>query len=250
MDKLEDLRKKKEGVIYDTLYTSSTTTSQAELGTIEKDASGHLGKFQKEPFRGSKIFDLLAEKDFDTVLDVGAGKLEATSKFIELGKIVDICEFEGSYYLKNSNVDQSKIRFKIIGDINELEITTIYDAIWAAHILEHQLNPNLFLKKLHLLLKEGGYLAIVVPPRKPFVVGGHVSIWNGGLLLYHLVLAGFNCKNAQLLQYDYNIGVVVKKETMPEIKLNYDLGDLEILKEFFPMEIGEGFNGDIMRINV
>ena len=47
----------------------------------------------------------------------------------------------------------------------------------------------LFLKKVHSLLNEGGYLAIIVPPRKPFIVGGHVTIWNAGLVLYNLILA-------------------------------------------------------------
>ena len=247
-----NLKKTKESVTYDTIYKSTTLDStNATLGTIEQDASGHNGKFEKEDFRGEKIFDILKTKDFNTILDVGAGKLEVTNELIKLGKTVDICEFEGSYYLSNTTMDTNKIRNIHIGDVNTIDIPQKYDAIWAAHILEHQINPNIFLQKLHSLLHEGGYLTIIVPPRKPFIVGGHVNMWNGGLLLYHLILAGFDCSDAQLLQYDYNIGIVVKKKTItPEPKINYDLGDLNILKSYFPMEICEGFNGDIMKINV
>jgi SAM-dependent methyltransferase len=248
----EKLKKQKESIKYDTIYKSSSVQSTlAKLGTIEKDSSGHLGKFDKELFRGKKIFDILSDKKFDIVLDVGAGKLEATTEFIKNGKIVDICEFENSHYLKSSNFDRSKLRNIYIGDINTINIPEKYNAIWAAHILEHQLNPNIFLKKLHSLLNEGGYLSIVIPPRKPFIVGGHVSMWNGGLLLYHLILAGFDCSEAQLLQYDYNIGVVVKKKTItPSPSINYDLGDINILKKYFPIDVCEGFNGDIMSINI
>ena len=247
----EKLKNIKESIAYDTDYHSSTTSTKAKLGTIEKDASGHCGKFSKEKFRGEKIFDLLKNKRFNTILDVGAGKLEVVEELLKLGKVVDICEFEDSWYLSNTTFDIDKIRKVYLGDINTIKITETYDAIWAAHILEHQLNPNIFLKKIHSLLNEGGHLSIVVPPRKPFIVGGHVNMWNGGLLLYHLILAGFDCSEAQLIQYDYNIGIVVKKKTIsPFPKINHDLGDLDILKNYFPIEICEGFNGDIMKINI
>ena len=248
----EKLRKTKESVPYDTVYSSTTVgQTSAILGTVEADASGNFGKFDEEIFRGEKIFNILKNKDFNTVLDVGAGKLEVVEELVKLNKTVDICELEDSYYLSTTTFNRDQIRNVHIGDINTIIISETYDAIWAAHILEHQPNPNIFLKKLHSLLNEGGYLSIVVPPRKPFIVGGHVNMWNGGLLLYHLVLAGFDCSQAQLMQYDYNIGVVVKKKTItPPPKINYDLGDLDILKKYFPIEICEGFNGDIMKINI
>jgi SAM-dependent methyltransferase len=248
----ESLKKIKESVGYNTIYKSSAVdTTLATLGTIESDASGRYGKYEIEKFRGKKIFDILKTKNFKTILDVGAGKLEVVEELLKLNKTVDICEFENSWYLSNATVDAEKIRNIHIGDINTIDIKDRYDAIWAAHILEHQINPNIFLKKLYSLLNEGGYLTVIVPPRKPFIVGGHVSMWNGGLLLYHLILAGFDCSDAQLLQYDYNIGIIVKKKTInPYPKINYDLGDLNLLKNYFPIEICEGFNGDIMEINI
>ena len=50
-----------------------------------------------------------------------------------------------------------------------------------------------FLGKIRNVVKEGGLVGIVVPPRKPFITDGHVSLWNAGLVVYHLVLAGFDC---------------------------------------------------------
>jgi len=243
---------KKRKIIYDTVYASSALLSQkAVLGTIEKDASAHFGLHIKEKFKGEKIFKILKNKNFETVLDIGAGDLEATKEFISIEKIVDICDFSDSYYLQNSSFDKSKINDIYIGDINTLNISKTYDAVWCSHVLEHQLNPNFFLKKVNSLIKEDGFLAIIVPPRKPFIVGGHVNMYNAGMLLYHLILAGFDCSDAQVLQYDYNIGIVVQKKTINSFpKIHYDIGDIDVLKRYFPIDVCEGFNGDIMEINV
>ena len=118
--------------------------------------------------------------------------------------------------------------------------------------MEHQLNVGLFLNKIKSLLKEGGYLGIVVPPRKPFVVGGHVTLWNAGLVLYNLVLAGFDCsEECYIKQYDYNIGIIIKKKTIIDMlkNLSMDKGDIELLSKYFPLEVKHNFNGDIMEFN-
>jgi len=122
-----------------------------------------------------------------------------------------------------------------------------YDCIWASHVLEHVANPGNFLKSCLQLLKEDGVLAITVPPLKHNIVGGHVSLWNAGLLLYNLVLAGVDCKNAAVKTYGYNISVVVRNTPRPAVFLKYDSGDIDTLAEFFPKGLGvkENFNGSI-----
>ena len=72
---------------YSLFYESSSIKCDCNLGTIESDACGLFGKFTKENFRAEKIFNIFIEKNFQTVLDIGAGKLEATEKFIENGTI-------------------------------------------------------------------------------------------------------------------------------------------------------------------
>src|SRR5690606_36120022 len=81
----------------------------------------------------------------------------------------------------------------------------------------------------------GGVLALTVPPLKSRIVGGHVSLWNAGLLLYNLVLAGFDCSRARILQYGYNISVILTK-TPAELPrdLSFDRGDLRRLRPFLP----------------
>ena len=118
-----------------------------------------------------------------------------------------------------------------------------FDCIWASHVLEHQRNPGWFLDKCRNDLKDGGLLAVTVPPRKDAIVGGHVTLWNPGLLLYNLILAGFDCKNATVMMYGYNISVITEKQQIDLPDLKMDSGDIESLAEFFPMDVKEGFDG-------
>ena len=247
-----DINKLNNG--YNVEYNSSSTNQKqtAILGTIESDTSGLIGKFDKEIVRAHKILNKLLKLQFNTILDIGAGALEHSNIFLENNKIVDICDYGNSvYYKKHDENIYNKIRNKYIGDFNTIKIDNKYDSIWCCHILEHQLNVNLFLKKIHGLLNEGGYLAIVVPPRKPFIVGGHVSIWNAGLVLYNLILAGFDCSEyCEIVQYDYNIGIIIKKKTIKNLPndLSMDKGDIEKLSKYFPFDAKHDFNGDIMKL--
>lgn len=233
-------------------YDSSTIeNTKAYLGTIEKDVSGFNGKFEKEKLRSEKILDIFLKLDFNTVLDIGAGSLEHSEVFVNNNKIVDICDYGNSIYYKKRKTIEEKIDNIYIGDFNKINFGKKYDAIWCSHILEHQLNVNTFLKKINNLLKEGGYLSIIVPPRKPFIVGGHVTLWNSGLLLYNLILAGFDCKECFIYQYDYNIGVIIRKKSISQFpeEISMDKGDIELLSKYFPFNVKHNFNGDIMKFN-
>ena len=79
--------------------------------------------------------------------------------------------------------------------------------------------------------------------------GGHLSLWNAGLLLYNLILAGFDCRSAAVKTYDYNVSVIVRKKAAPLPELTYDFGDIEKLSQFFPFEAKHGFDGNIESIN-
>ena len=239
---------------YNIKYVSSTINNNAILGTIESDACGYFGNFEQENIRATKILDKLLKLPFNSVLNIGAGALQHSKIFLDSKKQVDICDYGNSiYFQKKEDNLLDKIKNKYIGDFNTISINKTYDAIWCCHILEHQLNVNLFLKKVHSLLNEGGYLAIIVPPRKPFIVGGHVSIWNAGLVLYNLILAGFDCSQyCDIQQYDYNIGIIIKKKTIESLPsdLSMDKGDIEKLSKYFPFDTKHDFNGDIINFKM
>lgn len=196
-----------------------------------------------ELFGGHALEAVLDHCPFETVLDIGSGAGDHSDVFENHGKTVTSIDFGISVYYQRKTSKRDIIR----GDYYSYSFDQPFDLIWASHVLEHQPNPNLFLKKIHRDLKEGGWLAITVPPLKHEIVGGHVTLWNAGLLLYQLIFAGFNCRHAAIKKYGYNISVIVQKESIEQLpELHYDNGDIDRLSPFFPPELGrEGFNGDI-----
>ena len=205
-------------------------------------------------YLGDRALKLILNRyEFDTVLDIGCGAGIQSDIFLNAGKRVTCIDYGESVYFK----ENSHRITTIIGDFNTYNFSEKYDCIWCCHVLEHQLNPHNFLKKINKILKEEGVLAITVPPLKHEIVGGHVSLWNAGLLLYHLVLAGFDCSEAQVLRYGYNISVVLKKKSVNVFsKITFDAGDIRAISEYLPrgLEFSDTgvdtpFNGDINRVN-
>lgn len=188
---------------------------------------------------------LIDEFEFESVLDIGSGQGEHTRLFAQHGKRVTSID-RG---LSRQFADAGRPAHVVVGDYLDISFDAPFDCIWASHVLEHQPNPHAFLVKVHADLEEGGVLALTVPPRKDQIVGGHVSLWNGGLVLYHLVLAGFDASAASVRRYGYNISVLLTKRSIEVPELTSDLGDLTTLAPYLPPGLGEPFDGDIRRLN-
>lgn len=175
--------------------------------------------------------------EFQSVLDIGSGKGDHAQLFREAGKTVTTCslvppaDFVGFDYLDLSFGGET------------------FDCIWASHVLEHQPNVNQFLQKCFSDLADNGILAITVPPAKDQIVGGHLTIWNEGLLLYNLVMAGFDCSQAAVKRYGYNISVIVRKKARGPVDMIMDNGDIDRLARYFPNRAREGFDGCLGAIN-
>ena len=93
-------------------------------------------------------------------------------------------------------------------------------------------------------------MAVTVPPMKHSIVGGHVSMWNAGLVMYRLVLAGFDCSKAMVKQYGYNISVIAPKAPPLSTPLAYDNGDIERIAHLLPPGYNhQSFNGNIQELN-
>lgn len=198
------------------------------------------------------LYKLVSDFAFETVLDIGCGEGRHAAVLANHGKTVTALDYGKSpyYHWRNGTVDV------VIGDFNTMELSDQYDCAWASHVLEHQLNPHHFLRRMHAAVKEGGLVAITVPPLKHRIVGGHVALWNAGLLLYHLVHAGFDCSEVHILQYGYNISVIVRKKTVGPIGFVYDMGDIRTIREYLPRslvyrseELDDSFDGNIHRLN-
>jgi SAM-dependent methyltransferase len=189
---------------------------------------------------------------FQTVLDIGCGIGQHTKAFKEAGydvtPIDHVSQFHGVHVMEYGNnkslLDKNTASLEL-GLGNEY-----FDLIWCSHCLEHQRNVGAFLDCIYWDLKLGGWLAVTVPPMKNEIVGGHVSLWNAGLLLYNLILAGFDCSQAKVKTYGYNCSVIVQKVPveLPN-NLHYNKNDIEKLKPWFPNFFYHGVNGDIKEWN-
>ena len=172
--------------------------------------------------------DAVCDLEFSSVLDIGSGGGSHATHFRNLNKYVTTIDLVPPA--------------DMVGDFLEIDVGK-HDLVWASHVLEHQLNVNLFLKRC--FVNAGKYFCVTVPPLKHEIVGGHVSVWNAGLLLYNMILAGWDCSDAKVMTYGYNISVVVekKKANLPELRMDH--GDIERLAVFFPFDAKQGFNGNI-----
>lgn len=184
--------------------------------------------------RARETLDALLRRDFRTVLDIGSGDGTHAKAFGEVGKTVTTV-----------NLYPPADR---VGDYAGMMFFP-HDAIWCCHVLEHQRNVGAFLEKCYRDLRPRGWLAITVPPMKPEIVGGHLTLWNAGLLLYNLILAGFDCREASVKTYGYNVSVIVQKSPafLPELKM--DFGDIEAIAHCFPVPVCNGFDGNIAEVN-
>jgi len=203
--------------------------------------------FSQLMFGGACLQKVLDEfgLQITTVLDIGSGEGLHAEILRNHGKEVTEIDFGTSVYFRK----QTQGRNIVFGNYTSLKMHDQFDLVWACHVLEHQKDVNRFLSKIHEDLKDGGILAITVPPLKHEIVGGHLSLWNGGLLMYNLVLAGFDCRDAKILQYGYNISLILRKRRANLPELAYDKGDIERLLEYFPPGTTEPFNGDIRELN-
>ena len=169
-----------------------------------------------------------------TVLDIGSGDGWYADQFRAAGFSVTTVDYLDSADMVGNYLDLQPGR---------------HDLIWCSHVLEHQPNVGMFLQKCFADLHDGGWICLTVPPAKSEIVGGHLTIWNAGLLLYNMILAGFDCGSASVKRYGYNISVLVRKVRAELPPLAYDFGDIERLAKFFPFDAKQGFDGDIGGIN-
>ena len=188
--------------------------------------------------------------NFKNVLDIGMGR----SPYIVDTLIRNNREVTSIDIKKLTNYENENFTF-IEGNFLEYSFEDqSFDAILASHALEHNLNVGLFLDKVYNILKEDGTFFCLVPPHKTSIVGGHVIIgWNIGILMYDLIMCGFDVRNGRFKKLGYNIAAFVQKrkdKTLPS-NLILDNGDIEKLKDYFPNStyFKNRFEGDIPEWN-
>jgi SAM-dependent methyltransferase len=190
------------------------------------------------------LLGLLSGYRFHTVLDVGSGRGEHTRLLRHFGKAV---------YSVDSNFEAD-----YVGDFMQVDFDRQFDAVWCSHVLEHQRNVGAFLEKLRSLLVVGGVLAISVPvhPRER-LIAGHLTSWNAGLLCYNLVLAGFDCGAARLLQTQDLSLLVTRTAEAPVLEVESGIAGGELgeadpfawLRAYFPFPVEQSGNAEVLECN-
>lgn len=177
------------------------------------------------------LLRLVAEYEFQTVIDVGAGAGEH-KRFLEyMGKDVKSVDFD----------KESDYR----GDFMELDIQDKFDVVWCSHTLEHQRNVGAFLEKLIGLLKPDGILVIIVPIHSQNrLIAGHLTAWSIHLLCYNLILAGLDCSKAQILN-SYELSLITRVYPIKQNWKHSIIGDdhvnpMKSLESYFPLEAKSG----------
>lgn len=181
---------------------------------------------------------LLSQYEFESVVDVGCGDGAQARVLRAHGKRVTTISLEA----------YGDFEPDFVGDVFDFEAGERFDLVWCSHVLEHQPNVALFLRRMVALAKPDGLLAITVPPARRTVVGGHLTVWNTGLLLYNLVAARIDCSEARTREYGYNISLIVRLRPVTLPSLRHDAGDIERLAPYFPMPVQQGFDGRIAEI--
>jgi SAM-dependent methyltransferase len=199
---------------------------------------------------GFHLADVASRLSFDRILDVGFGH-GAASRFFRLkGKAVVAIDRDIQYraapleVMREAGIEIVETAFLDFQPEGKI------DAIWLSHVLEHTLDVGSFLRKARSILSDEGWLFVMVPPFKHEVVGGHVTPgWNLGILMYVLLVSGFDIKNGHFVRHGYNICAFVRKSTASLPELCHDQGDIERTREMWPVEVQQGFNGDLKAVN-
>ena len=173
-----------------------------------------------------------------TVIDVGSGGGFHAKSFIQNGAVVDCIDFGTSIYAQDANYKNLSVRY---GDFNTMHIKSKYEIVWASHVLEHQRNIGIFLDKLISCCEDNGRVIITVPAPHRRLLGGHLSLWSPGLLVYNVVMAGVDLNNAIVIagRDEYSLIFSPKRVNLPD-HITYDKGDIEKLAHLLPDYVVEG----------
>ncbi|MCO5733859.1 methyltransferase domain-containing protein [Rhizobium sp. SSA_523] len=194
----------------------------------------------------AKLFDRF---EFETVLDLGPGWQERAAAMLAAGRAVT------TVLPEEAEADGAPQALSIRrGTIHSALLPVSFDCIIAAHVLHRERDPQRFLRRLHDLLPERSILAITVPALRYPMLHGELSIWSAGLLLYHLILAGFNCGEAKVLTQGEEISVILEKETIEAWGNGDPLPPLASLRRYLPSRVDfvldpACFNGDIVNLD-
>ncbi|MFW6122195.1 MAG: hypothetical protein ACOC80_15035, partial [Petrotogales bacterium] len=145
--------------------------------------------------------------------------------------------------VKTNHLDIKKIKFHNL-NIFDFKPQNKYQSVITSHVIEHCANTEIFVKTLFNTIEEESNFCIIWPKPKFSIVGGHVHIFNPGLVLYNLIRCGIDCRKVHIIHngYSYAVMGVYKRFDLPN--LTYDKHELLRLSKWFPCKVSHNFNGN------
>lgn len=186
----------------------------------------------------------------ETVLDIGARDCGLASALESRGKRVITLDIRPIRHV--DHIQCNFMEGPNTNPLNQLQRVAGLegvDIVVASHIFEHVMNKGRFLQSVRALLGFDGHFVCIVPPLKHEIVGGHVNLFNMGLLIYNLILGGFDCRNGRFTTRNYSLAGIVQPDARDLPALNHDQGDIELLADRFPFDAHQGFDGRIKEVN-
>src|SRR5712691_6231477 len=227
--------------------TVELTPADTYPQTILKLVSS-AGAFEEKLYYSHLGFaKILTEYDFDTVLDIGSGSGVCARALRFLGKDLTAVDI-----VLNHPTD-------VTADYLGISLDRQFDLVWCSHILEHQRNIGAFLDRVFDDVRDDGIAAITVPSALSPLIIGHANIFTPLHVIYQLVLAGFDCRDARVKSYDWQFTVIVRKRWngLPKSNVAATHRPLDApnyhpdLLKFFPVEVPDNGHvwGEIDSVN-
>ena len=175
--------------------------------------------------RATRLLREAISKDPKTVLDIAVGTGKHAHCFLAQG--TEVTGLDVTYPpLEHENyehIQQSYEEFALAKPNMPAYKDRKWDMIWCCHTLEHMPNVQSFLISLHEWLEEDGWLFIAVPPAEQNRLHiGHLSLWTPAHLVYNLICAGWDCRDARWYTEYCSIGLMLQNK--PEIDLSWRSG--------------------------
>lgn len=194
-----------------------------------------------------------------TVLDIGCGQGIQGRFMQDYGKTVT-----GLTISDEDGYSGSCLKNVIHADFMETELNETFDIVWASHVLEHVMDVESFLRRMKSVIQSNGCLAITVP-RETTILLPHIHSFSAGRLLRYLLCAGYDCRNAQILEYGYNISIILPEVMYIKEKFDIEgfvnesavIGGADSIFEYLPEAVKLSkswdniyyFNGNIYELN-
>ncbi len=250
----------------DTLFVITVEDASLSMYFLEcllRDGvnSKNICIFNEETLLGSEALKYVLSAKQETILDIGCGNGIHSRIFKDYGKKVTAITASKEGIYTGALLDD--VRF---GKFEEMNFTEKYDVVWASHILEHIRDIHNFLLKIKDVVQPGGIVAITVPANEAAITLSHIHQFNAGRILRYLLEAGFSCVDAKILEYGFNLSVILPNVCFIDEVISLekaedgsgDFKEMDRLFDYLPNGIKMAevrpygirtFNGNIQRLN-